>query len=59
MQTPAIETATIDVVIVDGNIDAGEAAQVMLEKGVGTMPVLEKKKLVGMITERDFFKLVA
>jgi len=30
-----------------------------LEKGVGTLPVLENGKLVGMITERDFFKLVA
>ena len=59
MQTPAIETATMDVVIVDGNIDAGEAALLMLEKGVGTMHVLEKERLVGMITERDFFKLVA
>jgi len=59
LQTPAIETATRDVVTVDGNTDAGEAAQVMLEKGVGTMPVLKNDKLVGMITERDFFKLVA
>ncbi len=59
LQTPAIETATKDVVIVDGDIDAGEAAQLMLEKGVGTMPVLKNEKLVGMITERDFFKLVA
>ena len=59
LQTPAIETATRDVVMVKGNVDAGEAAQVMLEKGVGTIPVLEKEKLVGMITERDFFKLVA
>lgn len=59
LQTPAIETATGDVVMVERNVDAGEAAQIMLEKSVGTMPVLENEKLVGMITERDFFKLVA
>lgn len=35
-----------------------EAAQIMLEGGVDTMPVLENGKLVGMIIERDFFKLV-
>jgi len=35
-----------------------EAAQIMLEGGVDTMPVLENDKLVGMIIERDFFKLV-
>jgi len=59
LQTPAIETATRDVVMIECNVDAGEAAEIMLEKGVGTMPVLENGKLVGMITERDFFKLVA
>jgi CBS domain-containing protein len=59
LQTPAIETATGEVVMVECNIDAGEAAKIMLEKGVGTMPVLENEKMVGMITERDFFKLVA
>ena len=59
LQTPVIETATGDVVMVERNVDAGEAAKIMLEKGVGTMPVLENEKLVGMITERDFFKLVA
>lgn len=59
LQTPAIETATADVVNVEHNVDAGEAATIMLEKGVGTMPVLENEKMVGMLTERDFFKLVA
>jgi CBS domain-containing protein len=59
LQTPAIETAARDVVSVEGDVDAGEAAKLMLEKGVGTMPVLRNEKLVGMITERDFFKLVA
>ena len=59
LQTPAIETATTDAVMVEYNVDAGEAAKIMLEKGVGTMPVLENKKMVGMLTERDFFKLVA
>jgi CBS domain-containing protein len=59
LQTPAIETATGEVVMVECNVDAGEAAKIMLEKGVGTMPVLENEKMVGMITERDFFKLVA
>jgi len=59
LQTPAIETATGDVVMVERTVDAGEAAMIMLEKGVGTLPVLENEKLVGMVTERDFFKLVA
>jgi CBS domain-containing protein len=59
LKTPAIETAKRGVVTVECNVGAGEAARIMWEKGVVTMPVLENAKLVGMITERDFFKLVA
>lgn len=29
------------------------------EKGMGALPVLENEKLIGIITERDFFKLIA
>ena len=59
LQTPVIETAVKDVVTVDRNIDVGEAAQLMWEKGIGALPVLENEKLIGIITERDFFKLIA
>lgn len=59
LRTPAVETATGEVVVIEQDVDAGEAAKIMLEKGVGTMPVLENEKMVGMLTERDFFKLVA
>ncbi len=58
LQTPIIETAVKDVVTVDRNVDVGEAAQVMWEKGIGALPVLENEKLIGIITERDFFKLI-
>ena len=59
LKTPAVETAERSVLMVESNVDACDAAKIMLEEGVGTMPVLENRKLVGMITERDFFKLVA
>jgi len=58
LQTPVIETAVTDVVTVDRNVDVGEAAQLMWEKGIGALPVLENEKLIGIITERDFFKLI-
>jgi CBS domain-containing protein len=58
LQTPVIETAVKDVVTVDRNVDVGEAAQLMWEKGIGALPVLENEKLIGIITERDFFKLI-
>jgi CBS domain-containing protein len=59
LQTPVIETAVKDVVTVDRNVDVGEAVQLMWEKGIGALPVLENEKLIGIITERDFFKLIA
>jgi len=58
LQTPVIETAVTDVVTVDRNVDVGEAAQLMWEKSIGALPVLENEKLIGIITERDFFKLI-
>lgn len=36
-----------------------EAARTMFEKKVGCLPVLEKDKLVGLITEGDFVRLTA
>ena len=58
LQTPVIETAVKDVVTIDRNVDVGEAAQLMWEKGIGALPVLENERLIGIITERDFFKLI-
>ena len=58
LQTLVIETAVKDVVTIDRNVDIGEATQLMWEKGIGALPVLENEKLIGIITERDFFKLI-
>jgi CBS domain-containing protein len=30
----------------------------MREKNIGALPVVKDEKLVGMITERDFFKII-
>jgi len=59
LQTPVIETAVKDVVTIDPNVDVGEAAQLMWERRIGALPVVENEKLIGIITERDFFKLIA
>ncbi len=59
LQTPVIETAVKDVVTVEPNVDVGEAAQLMWDRGIGALPVVENEKLIGIITERDFFKLIA
>ena len=56
LNTPALEIATKEVSTIEPNADVGQAAKIMREKNVGAVPVVKNGKLVGMITERDFFK---
>lgn len=35
-----------------------EAAQIMLERKIGSLPVIEDEKLVGIITESDIFRVL-
>lgn len=45
-----------DVIFTKSDIDLGVAASVMLDKNVGSLPVLEDGELKGIITERDFVR---
>jgi len=58
LNTPAFEIATKDVATIEPDVDAGEAAKIMQEKNIGALPVAKNGKLVGIITERDFFKII-
>ena len=58
LNTPALETATKDVSTITPDADVGQAAKMMRDKNIGALPVVEKEKLVGMLTERDFFKII-
>ena len=58
LSTPALSIATKAVSTIAPEADAGQAAKIMHEKNVGALPVLRNGKLAGMITERDFFKLI-
>jgi CBS domain-containing protein len=57
LQTPALQIGTKKLVTTSQNADATEAARTMNERNVGALPVVDDEKLVGMLTERDFFKL--
>lgn len=61
LQTSVLEASIkgIEERIVSSDIDVGEAARIMEEKDVGSLLVVENERLVGIITERDFFKLIA
>jgi acetoin utilization protein AcuB len=58
LQTSVLEVTRKKVVTVEPNADVGKAARLMRENNVGSLPVVENEKLVGIITERDFFKLI-
>lgn len=45
-----------DVVSTGEEVDLGEAASLMLDKNVGSLPILENDELKGIITERDFVR---
>jgi len=59
LQTSVLEASIKEVETVSPKVDVGEAARIMNEKDVGSLLVVENERLVGIITERDFFKLIA
>jgi CBS domain-containing protein len=58
LNTPAVEVATKEVSTIELNADVGQAAKIMRDKNIGALPVVENDKLVGILTERDFFKII-
>jgi CBS domain-containing protein len=58
LNTLALEIATKSVSKIEPEADVGQAAKIMHEKDIGAVPVVKSGKLVGIITERDFFKLI-
>ena len=58
LNAPATEIAAKDVATITPDADVGQAAKIMREKNLGALPVVLNEKLVGIITERDFFKII-
>jgi len=48
-----------DVITTTPDTDITEAARVMLERKIGCLVVVEDQRIVGILTESDFVKLVA
>ena len=53
------EVMTTGVVSVEPDSDIREAAQIMFENKYGCLPVVEGNRLVGILTESDFVRLMA
>jgi CBS domain-containing protein len=58
LNTPALTIASKDVSTIEPTADVGQAARIMQDKEIGAVPVVKNGKLVGIITERDFFKII-
>ena len=58
LNTPALEIATKEVSTIEPNADVGQAAKIMRDKNIGAIPVVKNERLIGIITERDFFKVI-
>jgi CBS domain-containing protein len=59
LNTPCLEIASKNVSTVGPEMDVGQAAKTMREKDIGALPVVRNGTLVGILTERDFFKILA
>lgn len=56
---PIKEVMNSSVVTVTPDTDLKEVAQKLIEHNIGCVPVVEGKTLVGLISERDFLKLLS
>ena len=52
------DVMTPDPIFVHPNASLAEAAELMYENKFGGLPVVENGKLIGIITESDFFRMV-
>jgi CBS domain-containing membrane protein len=53
---PVREIMRAEVLTVGPGTDAREAAQIMLDRKIGCLPVVDGKRLVGILTEADFLR---
>ena len=60
LKARVLDVCAREVVVVGPDEDVGKAAELMEQHGIGGLPVVEPGtgRLVGIITERDFFKLL-
>ena len=58
-RTRVADVMTADVETVPADADLREAAQIMFENKFGCLPVVEGRRLVGILTEADFVRFHA
>lgn len=58
-QLPVKEAMSAEIHTIAPGAALADAARIMAERKVGCLPVVDGEKLVGIVTESDFVKLVA
>jgi len=58
-QVPVKEAMSPEIHTTAPETSAADAARTMIERKIGCLPVVDGEKLVGIVTETDFVKLVA
>jgi CBS domain-containing protein len=58
-QVAVKEAMSADVQTTAPDTPVAEAARLMIERKIGCLPVIENGRLVGIVTETDFVRLVA
>jgi CBS domain-containing protein len=58
-KVPVSSLVKRDLIFTTSDVDIGDAANMMLDKNVGSLPVLEDGEIRGIITERDFVRAIA
>lgn len=48
-----------DVITVPQTMQLGEVAKIMLDKGIGSVPVMDEDKMVGIVSKADFVTLAS
>jgi CBS domain-containing protein len=56
---PVLSLVSKGAVKISPDKDMGEAAQIMIDNNIGSLPVMEGDFLVGIITERDFLRSIS
>jgi len=56
---PIKEVMNRKVITVSPETPLREVAQILIDKSIGCVPVVENKVMVGLISERDFLKLAS
>lgn len=58
-QVPVKEAMSEEIQTTAPDTLVADAARLMIERKIGCLPVIENRKLVGIVTETDFVRLVA